>query len=280
MVAMMIPGVGDLPIFACKLDKSPLTPQGFYNAIVGADYSRYPRVGVATGAISGIDVIDIDPDGMGWLGANRYRLPLTREHKTPRGIHLLLKHHPGMRNSNRRIAKGIDVRGDGGYFIFWPREGYPVIDLPLAPWPEWLVELATTVTHSDLHSLQGRMYGPPSHVRDVEPTGNLKLRSTYVLNKVSRAQVGERNRLLFWGSCRHGEMIAEGRMKRDVAERLLEGATKTNGLWRDGADDVRATIRSGIETGIKQWQAMIGERPHKDQGSHTHMRPIRAGTKT
>ena len=119
------------------------------------------------------------------------------------------------------------------------------------------------------------MYGPPSPVH-VEPTGNLKLRSTYILNKVERARVGERNRLLFWGSCRHGEMIAEGRIKREVAERLLEGAAKTNGLWRDGAGDVRATIRSGIETGIKQWQAMIGDKATM-QGPHMHMRPSKAG---
>jgi hypothetical protein len=265
-----------LPIFPCKLNKSPLTPNGFYNAIVGADYSHWPRVGVATGVVSGIDVIDIDPDGMVWLEANRHRLPLTREHRTPRGVHLLLNHHPGQRNSGNRIAKGVDVRGDGGYIIFWPREGYPINDLPLAEWPEWLLALTTIDAHSDVHSVKGRMYGPPSHVH-VEPTGNLKLRSSYILNKVSRAQVGERNRLLFWGSCRHGEMIAEGRIKREVAECLLESAAKTNGLWRDGADDVRATIRSGIETGIKQWNAMVGDKATM-QGPHTHMQPFSVGT--
>jgi hypothetical protein len=98
-------------------------------------------VGVATGAVSGIDVIDIDPDGLPWLEANRPRLPLTREHKTPRGVHLLLNHHPDIRNSTDRVAKGVDIRGDGGYVIFWPREGFPVIDAPLADWPEWLLVL-------------------------------------------------------------------------------------------------------------------------------------------
>jgi Bifunctional DNA primase/polymerase, N-terminal len=254
---MLVPALNQLPVFACNLDKSALTQHGFYNAVVGADYSRWPRVGVATGAVSGIDVIDIDPDGLQWLDANRHRLPPTREHQTPRGVHLPLQHHPNMRNSNRRIAPGVDVRGDGGYVIWWPREGFPVIDAQLAAWPEWLLALATTVVHSIAHSVEGRMSRSPSHGGGgVEPTANLKLRSSYVLNKVYSAKVGERNRLLFWGSCRHGEMIGEGRIKREVAEKLLEGAAKTNGLWRDGADQVRATIRSGIETGIKQWQAM------------------------
>jgi Bifunctional DNA primase/polymerase, N-terminal len=265
-----------LPIFPCKLDKSPLTPNGFYNAIVGADYSGWPRVGVATGTVSGIDVIDIDPDGLVWLDANRQRLPLTREHQTSRGVHLLLKHHPGMRNSNRRIAPGVDVRGDGGYFIYWPREGFPVIDRPLAPWPEWLLALTTVDAHSDVQSVEGRMCRSPSHANaEIERTGSVKLRSRYILNKVERAKPGERNRLLFWGSCRHGEMIAEGRIKREIAERLLEGAAKTNGLWRDGAGDVRATIRSGTETGIKRWQAMDKATM---QGAHTHMRPSSVGT--
>lgn len=223
-------------------------------------------MGAATGALSGIDCIDIDPDGMAWLEDNRHRLPQTREHKTSRGVHLLLKHHPGLRNSTGRIAKGVDVRGDGGYVIWWPREGYPVIDLPLADWPEWLL---AQLLVADAPAVKGCTHAGPSHaVSEITPTSNLKLRSRYILNKVERAKPGERNRLLFWGSCRHGEMIAEGRMKREVAERLLEGAAKANGLWRDGdtpeeRDDaprrVRATIRSGIETGIKNWQAMIGD---------------------
>ena len=259
---MIVPGFNSLPIFPCKADKSPLTPNGFYNAVVGADYSHWPRVGVATGAVSGIDCIDVDPDGLAWLEANRHRLPLTREHQTSRGVHLLLNHHPGMRNSNHRIAPGVDVRGDGGYIVWWAREGYPVVDLPLADWPEWLLELTNGI--ADAPALKGCMSTAPSHA-EIKPTGSVKLRSRYILDKISRARVGERNRLLFWGSCRHGEMIGEGRMKREIAEQLLEGVARTNGLWRDGMDDVRATIRSGIE----QWNAM-GDKASM-QGQHPYM---------
>jgi hypothetical protein len=53
----------ELPRFACDLDKKPLTPNGFYNAVVRADHSGWPRVGVRTGRLSGIDVVDVDPDG-------------------------------------------------------------------------------------------------------------------------------------------------------------------------------------------------------------------------
>lgn len=272
---MILPGLDTLPIFPCKLTKAPLTSNGFYNARIGVDYSAWPRVGVATGAVSGIDVIDIDPDGLEWLNANRPRLPPTREHQTSRGRHLLLNHHPTLRNSTSRIARGVDVRADGGYIIWWPREGFPVIDLPLADWPEWLLELAANVP-ADAHARTGRMWASLAPAgAEPTPTGNLKLRSRYIVDKVSRAKPGERNRLLFWGSCRHGEMIGEGRIKRTVAEALLEGAAKANGLWRDGPDDVRATVRSGIETGIKEWNAMVG-----DEGKALHMRPLRAKAKT
>ena len=114
-----------------------------------------------------------------------------------------------------------------------------------------------------------------------------RLRSRYILDKVERAKPGERNRLLFWGSCRHGEMIGEGRIKREVAEALLEGTAKFNGLWCDGVTPeeqadaprrVRATIRSGIETGIKQWEAM-GDKASM-QGQHLHVRPPSVATET
>jgi hypothetical protein len=76
-------------------------------------------------------------------------------------------------------------------------------------------------------------------------------------------------------------------MKREVAEALLEGTAKFNGLWCDGVTPeeqadaprrVRATIRSGIETGIKQWQAM-GDKASM-QGQHLHVRPLSAGAET
>ena len=73
---------------------------------------------------------------------------------------------------------------------------------------------------------------------------------------------------------------------REVAEALLEGAAKFNGLWCDGdtaeeqADAprrVRATIRSGVETGIKQWEVM-GDKASM-QGQHMHVRPLSVAQK-
>jgi hypothetical protein len=49
----------------------------------------------------------------------------------------------GLRNSARRIAPGVDVRADGGFVIWWPREGYPIEEHPLTEWPNWLLEELT-----------------------------------------------------------------------------------------------------------------------------------------
>jgi hypothetical protein len=86
-----------LHIFPCRADKRPCTPHGHLDAVSDAEsiaalWARYPSaplVGVPTGAIGGIDVLDIDPNGEGWFQAHRDQLPQTLTHETRReGWHL------------------------------------------------------------------------------------------------------------------------------------------------------------------------------------------------
>ena len=147
-----------IPVFPCildgtKRDKSPACPTGFKAATDDPEAVRKlwrqhpgPLVGVPTGAVSGFGALDIDPrhGGDHWLDANRSRLPITRTHATRSGgCHLLFKHHPGMGCSANRVASGVDVRADGGYIIWWPAAGLPLVDNgPVADWPSWVVPLA------------------------------------------------------------------------------------------------------------------------------------------
>src|SRR5215469_7964191 len=62
--------IEQLPIFPCDLAKHPLTAHGFKDARRGADWKGWPLVGFPTGAVSGIDVLDIDPRGRDWYDAN------------------------------------------------------------------------------------------------------------------------------------------------------------------------------------------------------------------
>ena len=90
-------------------------------------------------------MIDVDPrhDGDVWLSENQNRLPSTLTHGTPRGgEHLAFRDPPDVeiRNSQGRIAPGVDVRGTGGYVIVPPSEGYTIKhNGPLADMPHWLV---------------------------------------------------------------------------------------------------------------------------------------------
>src|SRR5262249_49309416 len=74
-----------LPRFPCGPDKRPLVTGGFKVATtdpaqIGVWQAQFPNClwGVPTGAVSGIDVLDIDPEGLGWFEANRHLIPVTR----------------------------------------------------------------------------------------------------------------------------------------------------------------------------------------------------------
>jgi hypothetical protein len=138
-----------MPVFPCRANKTPTTPHGFKNAVTNSAAVRElwrqrpgPLIGVPTDAVSGINLLDLDfprhPESRTWYDENRHRLPETRTHGTrSSGLHLLFKHDPSMRGSAGKIAPGVDTRGAGGYLIWWPAAGLPVLsDAPLAPWPE------------------------------------------------------------------------------------------------------------------------------------------------
>jgi hypothetical protein len=145
---MIVPGLGDLAIFPCKLDKSPLIKAWQKNARRIEPLPHWPLCGVLTGIE--FDVIDVDPLGQTWLEANDHLLQ-TRRHKTQRGWHILLQPSGVSGSNDDRIAVGVDIRANGNYVIYWPRQGLEVIDLPLAPWPAVLLEKARS--KAKLHSL-------------------------------------------------------------------------------------------------------------------------------
>ena len=264
------------PIFPCKADKKPLTPNGFYDARVGADYSRWPLVGLATGAVSDIDVLDVDPMGLAWLAENEHRLPATRRHRTRRGgVHLLFRHAEGLRKSESRIAPEVDVRADGSYAIYWPRQGLPMIDAPIAPWPDWLLVLAQGRVRVRTRSRDGAMRDGsisivPTHLcarvcGDGDglwsPTLNPPKRIKAIMQTLENAPKGERNGWLFRSACSLAEIVAEGHLNVVAARKLLESGCHLNGLWRDpddGPERCRATIASAFHR-VEQKLLRVGD---------------------
>jgi hypothetical protein len=265
--------LAQLPVFPCNLAKKPLTAHSFKSAKRRANPKGWPLIGFATGAVSGVDVLDIDPRAHSWYDQNFDALPQTRAHSTQRGLHLLFKHAPGLRCSTDKIADGLDVRADGGYAIYWPATGLPVEDAPLAEWPDWLLAEALGRRRP---LLQGpcSLVGAHHHHHDGGDRGGGTLNPTKRTNalqrKVEYAQRGNRNAMLNWAAFQFGRMIAEGVMRRDIAERLLRSCAAINGLWReDGAAQCMATIKSGLDAGMAQ--------ARRDEAGNSEHGPYKSG---
>ena len=111
------------------------------------------NVGIATGAVSGVFVLDADlhrvPECLKELEKRHGALPKTYTVATARnGRHYYFQMPPGrgVRCGTDKLDKGLDVKGDGGYVVAPPSifEGgtYKVLNAtPPATPPEWLVDL-------------------------------------------------------------------------------------------------------------------------------------------
>lgn len=125
-------------VFPCSpMSKKPLTPHGCKDAkksvgAIKAWWKRWPdaSIGIATGSVSGLIVIDEDLDED--KGLNGYEevseweringaLPATVQCITGRGGYHLYYQYDGTDIKNRAgILDGVDVRGEGGYVIAPP----------------------------------------------------------------------------------------------------------------------------------------------------------------
>jgi putative DNA primase/helicase len=134
------------PVFPCDpISKRPLTKKGFKDASQDASqvvgwWRKYPEalIGVPMGRASGLVAVDVDPDGREWYRTHRGRLGAHRLHGTRRGKHLLYRMNgQAIHNSAGEVADGVDVRGEGGYIIWWPAHGGVAVGEP-GEIPEWL----------------------------------------------------------------------------------------------------------------------------------------------
>jgi hypothetical protein len=127
-------------------------------AELDAWYTRWPtaNVGVVTGAVSGLVVLDVDPAHGGDESLKRLErrhgpLPPTIAAQTGGGgRHIYFRHPGGLVRNRVGFAQGIDLRGDGGYVVappsrhpsgrdyVWERGRGPD-DVQLADMPDWLV---------------------------------------------------------------------------------------------------------------------------------------------
>lgn len=143
-----------IPVFPCRPDKKPYTENGYKDATTDPDQvnewlRQFPDalIGVPTGERTGWTVLDLDteyPKGtpstiaFEWYADHMAELATPYWHNTQRGgKHLFFKWN-GERNAGA-IRPAVDIRGEGGYIIWWPAEGCPAgdpedrINLPTMP---------------------------------------------------------------------------------------------------------------------------------------------------
>jgi Bifunctional DNA primase/polymerase, N-terminal len=235
-----------LPAFPCHSDKRPASPRGFKDAALPESglatlWARHPGelIGVPTGAISGFDVLDVDPrhGGRIWYDDHRHKLPATRIHRTRSGgLHVLFKHCEGLRNSAGKIAPGVDVRGDGGYLVWWPAEGLEVREHSLTDLPQWPLWLLPSLMN------------PPKAPEPVYP----KSQETFatlpsiegLVRAVATAPLGQRNAVTYWAAHRMRENVQEGKIGEALARDILIEAAFRAGLpTREAALTINSAMR-------------------------------------
>ncbi len=145
--------------------KHPRTRRGVHDATtdvlkIKRWWHSWPdaNVGIATGSVSGLVVIDLDNKN-GKSGEENFRaladkhggMPSTMTVVTGNGLHLYFRHSGvGIKSSTSKLAVGVDVRADSGYVVAPPsihesgrryalQDDHEVLDLP-----QWLEEQITS----------------------------------------------------------------------------------------------------------------------------------------
>ena len=253
-------------VFFCGSDKKPTGAHGFRDAAdnpeaIFALWHFHPGelVGVVTGGDDprGIDVLDIDVEHLAallWWHLNQKRLPETRIHQSRRGgFHVLFRHRPAMRCSASRIAIGVDVRGDGGYVIWWPAAGQPVLcDSPTASWPEWLAELTgppdgKLVPHPVSRPRQNQSFPKVTNSYGAKALHRAR-------ENILRAGFGTQERVIHREAFGIGSLVGAGVVPRATAYEILTGLAplvpSLNPARPWGYGEVEKKIRRGLELGM------------------------------
>ncbi len=139
-----------IPVFPCNAKKKPLTTNGLLDATYDHDtiasMFANPKavfIGGRMGGDSGLFVIDVDlykgeePAQFVADMQQRGLMPDTRVHETMRGgLHYFYEG----KVASSKPSQGVEVKGDGGYIILPPSEGYSVKSTGVVAAPPNLLE--------------------------------------------------------------------------------------------------------------------------------------------
>lgn len=244
--------------------KHPLVRRGLYEATTDSKQIqswwrrwRSANVGIATGAVSGIVVIDVDlPAAFASLARLiEAKLPTTLTGFTGGGgVHLVYSSHDEvLGNSAGRLPgleddlAGIDLRGNGGYVVAPPsvhRSGghYEWLDAnrSVASAPSWLKQPERA--YVALNDVAGTAFDGDGTAYGLAVLGD-------ELDRVRAAQMGTRNHHLNRSGFALARLVAGGELLEGPARSALLGVALAIGL---DEPESRQTIDSAFDAGLRQ----------------------------
>ncbi|SUS08663.1 hypothetical protein DF3PA_350013 [Candidatus Defluviicoccus seviourii] len=258
-------------VFPMSRDKRPLVKGGFLAASRDCEqlemwFERWPDalVAAATGALSGIVVLDLDAkggkNGLDALRAAGVTLPRSWLARSPSGGCHLYFAHPGEPVPSRasvrlfgRELPGVDTRGDGGAIIVpTPGTGYGWTErrpgaCDLAPFPRVIVE-----------GLRWRPAAAPMPaaaatfaIRQGAAGVGWQRTLDEICGAIAAAAPGGRQDALSARAWQAGRLAGEGRLDPGAAlQRVLEAAAAIGGPGWDRGEAL-ATARRRFEAGAR-----------------------------
>jgi putative DNA primase/helicase len=222
-------------------------------------WEKWPKanVGIATGSPSGIFVLDVDGKvgkaSLKKLEAKHGPLPRTVTVKTGKGRHLYFR-CDGARigNSVKRLANGIDVRGDGGYVVgagsvHSSGAVYRYVDgeMQVASASQWLIDLISVAGPADAAEPAATVPPIPSEKAE-RARAYAEAAYQRELARLGKAPKHQRNDTLNVAAFKLGQLAPYGILNlEEVTEDLARVARQI------GLDDheIGPTIKSGLNAG-------------------------------
>lgn len=267
--AVLLAGAG-VPVFPCAPGgKHPLTARGFHGAstdhdIVGSWWSRWPGANLAipTGAVSGVDVVDVDvhESGSGFAAFDRAtRAGLTGRWawlvRTPHGgVHACFLRGPdaGEQRSWQAPGAHVDFRGDGGY-VLAPPSTVRTEDGRVRAY-ELIAVAAHTPGPVDAARLRALLTPPRPPASGLELSPAAGASPERLAAWVAARPQGGRNHGLYWAACR----MVEAGHHPEHARAVLGEAARAAGL---PAAEIDRTIRSAYRHADARAGPSPGPRP-------------------
>lgn len=148
----------NVPVFPCNSNKRPMNKHGHLEATTDPEKVKFffenlddtAYIGGRMGKDSGLFAMDFDlykgevPQNFMDDLLKQGLLPETRRHRTKSGgLHLIYKHDSAW--PNMVPCNGVEVKGEGGYIILTPSNGYTVEREGLVSAPDGLIELLASI---------------------------------------------------------------------------------------------------------------------------------------